>query len=101
MISYFDYTSKPGSRYLYGTGEAFDSSFLWREYVRFYHQVPFQVYYFCESDTSGYLGLMVLKNNRKYYGWVLVDWNRTTLRLKVKSYAIRKDPDLAIKAGEH
>jgi hypothetical protein len=93
--------SAPDIIYLHDSTLVVDSTLpIWRQDSYLYFDVPFSYGYECESDTSKFLGLMVHKNNRQYYGWVRLDWDKTTMKLTVKNFAIRNEPDLSIRAGE-
>ncbi len=89
------------SLYLYDAGIAFDASFSrWRSETYFLFNIPTASYYRCLSDTSKYLGLMISKGGKQYYGWVMVDWDNYRVKLKVKSCAVRTKAGKPLRTGE-
>jgi len=54
----------------------------------------------CMSDTCGYIGLSLIKNKKKYYGWIELDWNTTNQVVTVRSFAVRKSPGILIRTGQ-
>lgn len=94
--------STPGIVTLYDSAMIIDSTLtMWRQESYLHFDVPLSYGYKCQTDSSKYLGLMVYKNNRQFYGWIKLDWDKATLKLTVKSFAIRNEPDRAIRAGEN
>jgi len=54
----------------------------------------------CKSDTCKYIGLSFIKNKKKYYGWIKLDWNATNQVVTVRSFAVRKSPGIPIRTGQ-
>ena len=77
-----------------------DTCFVYHDKFIFLYSVAGPYFWEVEPDTCKYLGLSILKDNKRYYGWIELDWNVSLKFIRIRSYAIQKYPDSLICAGQ-
>jgi len=77
-----------------------DTCFVHHDKFIFLYSVANPYFREVEPDTCKYLGLSILKDNNRYYGWIELDWKESLKFIRIRSYAIQKYPDSLICAGQ-